>query len=311
MAHNNSFKLHWKDHEQTRASSLSTLWKNDAFTDLTIVCEDDHIDAHKLILSSSSPVFEKILSRNPHQSSHSLLYLNGIIKSDIERILDFIYSGETNIAQDDLQRFIDVAISFKIKGLGSENNLINDETDVHTEEELNWKESKLLEPDPPEKTPERKFIQHEKVTVDEMISGQVESNVKLVEIDINDEIVTLEEAINDKVKSNDKNVAVESNNTDQEPDEEETEDISIAEYDRRISQLMNKSLDGWSCNKCNYVSGNHHGHMKEHVGQHIEGSTFKCNLCKKTSKSRSALRRHKGCKSRAWSVEGNINIMRN
>merc|ERR1739844_848328 len=96
MAHEKSVKLHWKDHETTRASSLGTLWKNEAFIDLTIVCDDDHIAAHKLILSSSSPVFERILSRNLNQSSHSILYLKGIKKRDLEHLLDFIYSGETN-----------------------------------------------------------------------------------------------------------------------------------------------------------------------------------------------------------------------
>ena len=361
MAHKNSIKLHRKDHEPTHASSLSTLWKNEAFIDLTIVCDDDHIAAHKLILSSSSPVFERILSINSNPSSQSVLYLKGTKKSDLEHLLDFIYSGETNFAQDDLQRFIDLAVTFEIKGLSVENNLIGDETDENTSEEVNWKKSNL--PDQHEMTHKNKLISPEMVTAEETINAQVKSNEEnagseqnfkelnetgssecdkritqllnktdkswsfwkesnLLAPDTNEKtcenvlispkMITIEKTINAQMESEQINAGMKNCTNYEERYEEGIDDISIAEYDRRISQLMNKSSNGcWSCNKCSYVSGNNNSHMKDHVGQHIEGITFKCNLCKKTSKSRSSLRRHKWCKGQAWSVIGSANIMGN
>ena len=43
------------------------------------------------------------------KASYPLLYMRGIKKSDLVSIVDFIYLGEVNIAQEDLDRFLKVA----------------------------------------------------------------------------------------------------------------------------------------------------------------------------------------------------------
>ena len=75
MSDDGNFFLSWDLHEQARTSALNSLWKNENFLDVTIACDDDQIDAHKVILSASSPFFQNILNRNPH--SHPLLYPSG------------------------------------------------------------------------------------------------------------------------------------------------------------------------------------------------------------------------------------------
>jgi hypothetical protein len=91
MSDDGNFVLSWDLHEQSRTSTLKSLWENEDFLDLTIACDDDQISVHKVILSAASPFFLTILKRNPH--SHPLLYLRGTKKKDIMSLLDFIYSG--------------------------------------------------------------------------------------------------------------------------------------------------------------------------------------------------------------------------
>jgi hypothetical protein len=58
-----------------------------------------------------------VLRRNPHQ--HPLLYLKGVKYADLESVINFMYHGEVNVAQDDLNSFLAVAEELKVKGTGS------------------------------------------------------------------------------------------------------------------------------------------------------------------------------------------------
>jgi hypothetical protein len=80
----------------------------------------------EVVLSSFSSVFQSILKNNPH--SYPLLYLTGLEEQDVTNLLDFIYLGETKVAQSDIQRFMDVAEKFKISGL-SNNTKKNEKSD--------------------------------------------------------------------------------------------------------------------------------------------------------------------------------------
>ena len=78
---------------------------------------DDHnqISAHKLVLSASSEYFNDIFKNSKH--SHTLLCLDGVNNQDLNNILDYIYNGEVQIYQDNLDRFLGVAQRFKLEGL--------------------------------------------------------------------------------------------------------------------------------------------------------------------------------------------------
>ena len=76
MSVDGSFALRWDLHEATRTLNFKSLWENDDFLDVTLVCDDDdQIGAHKVILSAASTFFKNIFKRNQH--SHPLLYLRG------------------------------------------------------------------------------------------------------------------------------------------------------------------------------------------------------------------------------------------
>ena len=120
MNANENYVLCWDGHEKNRASSLRSHWETNAFIDVTIACDDDQLGAHKLVLSSSSSVLENFFMQNPNNFGRSLIYLRGTKKKDLRTLLDFIYSGEANIPQDDLADFMKLANDLKIQGLVEE-----------------------------------------------------------------------------------------------------------------------------------------------------------------------------------------------
>ena len=73
--------------------TLSKLWEQRDFTDVTLVSADDQqMEAHRGILAASSPFFKNILLKNPHQKP--LLYLGNVDQARLTSILQFIYLGQ-------------------------------------------------------------------------------------------------------------------------------------------------------------------------------------------------------------------------
>ena len=108
--------LQWKDFKENVNSAFRKLRGRKEFTDITFVCEDgQQVEAHKVILVSSSPFFENILQKSKHP--HPLIYLRGFQSRDFSSILDFLYFGEANIYQEDLDPFLAIAEEIKLKGL--------------------------------------------------------------------------------------------------------------------------------------------------------------------------------------------------
>lgn len=108
--------------------------------DVTIVCEDDSIKAHKLVLSACSPFFRRIFMKVNHP--HPWLYLNGVQHKDLLSLIDYIYEGETKVAPEDLTGFFKTAKYLEILGLMEYETLVNMEpfmshTDLSSTEENN------------------------------------------------------------------------------------------------------------------------------------------------------------------------------
>ncbi|XP_023339257.1 protein tramtrack, beta isoform isoform X34 [Eurytemora carolleeae] len=113
------FCLKWNDFESNISLAFREIRDEKDFFDVTLACDDDQLQAHKVILSACSPFFRNILKRNPHQ--HPLLYLKGVKYSDLQSVLNFMYHGEVNVAQDELNSFLAVAEELRVKGLTQNN----------------------------------------------------------------------------------------------------------------------------------------------------------------------------------------------
>jgi len=109
------FCLRWNDFENNISVAFRELREDKDFFDVTLACDDEQIQAHKVILSACSPFFRTILRRNPH--AHPLLYLKGVKFTDLQSVLNFMYHGEVNVAQEELNSFLAVAEELRVKGL--------------------------------------------------------------------------------------------------------------------------------------------------------------------------------------------------
>jgi len=117
------FCLRWNDFETNISTAFRELRDDKDFFDVTLACDDDQIQAHKVILSACSPFFRNILRRNPHQNP--LLYLKGVKFTDLQSVLNFMYHGEVNVAQDELNSFLAVAEDLRVKGLTQNSSTSN------------------------------------------------------------------------------------------------------------------------------------------------------------------------------------------
>jgi len=144
MGSTDKFCLRWNDFHENISNTFRELRKDNDFFDVTLACAtfDDSannhdlpglhhrashktIRAHKLILSACSAFFKDLLkSMNSGSNVQPLIYLSGIEFEDLQGILDFMYFGEVNIAQEKLSTFLAVAEELRVKGL-SQNETTN------------------------------------------------------------------------------------------------------------------------------------------------------------------------------------------
>ena len=108
------FKI--KDFQSNVTQAFRKLRNEEHFFDVTVVSDDKtQVSAHKVVLSASSDYFKKILKQNNHK--HLFLCLEGISSAEINNILDYMYNGEIQIIQENLDRFLKVAQRFQLEGI--------------------------------------------------------------------------------------------------------------------------------------------------------------------------------------------------
>ena len=130
--------LKWDDHKNNISRSIKDLREDDDFLDVTLVGDDgQQVSAHKVILSTCSQYFKKVLKQNKHP--HPLLCLWGLNHSDLKNILDYIYSGEILLVQEEVNRFLEVAQKLELDGAFQKNNLkeaVTSEQQIETANEI-------------------------------------------------------------------------------------------------------------------------------------------------------------------------------
>ena len=108
--------LQWNDFQEDIKNAFASLREDKDFKDVTLVCEDgQQVEAHKVVLVSSSPFFQKLLGRSKHP--HPLIYMRGLKFDDLHAILDFLYLGEANVFQENLNTFLAIGEELQLKGL--------------------------------------------------------------------------------------------------------------------------------------------------------------------------------------------------
>ena len=113
-------RLEWDTFQANIAEQYQSLRGAHDFTDVTLVCKDlSKTEAHRIILAAGSTFFNGLLGGGDQVKGHPhpMIFLPGVTRATLAPLLDFFYSGEASVAQEDLQDFLILSKSLGVKGL--------------------------------------------------------------------------------------------------------------------------------------------------------------------------------------------------
>lgn len=112
--------LRWNNHRSNLLTVFDELLQNEAFTDVTLAVDGGTlVKCHKMVLAACSSYFQTLFINLP--CKHPIVVLKDVKYSEIKAILEYMYRGEVNIAQEQLGDLMKVAQVLKVKGLVVEN----------------------------------------------------------------------------------------------------------------------------------------------------------------------------------------------
>ena len=262
MTTSETCSLKWNDFRDNVSTAFGSLRDNADFSDVTLACEDgQQALAHKVILAASSPFFRSLLIQNKH--SHPLIYMKGIKYEDLLSILDFLYYGEANICQENLESFFKLAEEIKLNWLagGFPAATVADEQNY---EEIVIKSDIIVEEPIQNKTKKQEDMNRGEASLEN-------ENGKGIEI------------------AHERASAISKQNI----------AGDFKEMDEKIQTMMTYgktfSKDGRRKNYACTVCGKEdkYTNIKNHIEtNHLEGVSIPCNFCEKTFRSRDAIRQH-------------------
>uniref|UniRef100_A0A1A9UL91 BTB domain-containing protein n=1 Tax=Glossina austeni TaxID=7395 RepID=A0A1A9UL91_GLOAU len=117
---NQQFCLRWNNYQNNLTNVFDELLQNESFVDVTLACEGQSIKAHKVVLSACSPYFQRLFYDNPCQ--HPIVIMRDVRWQELKALMEFMYKGEINVSQDQINPLLKVAEMLKIRGLAEVNS---------------------------------------------------------------------------------------------------------------------------------------------------------------------------------------------
>ncbi|KAL3272846.1 hypothetical protein HHI36_014307 [Cryptolaemus montrouzieri] len=112
------YSLRWNNHQTHILAAFDALLQAETLVDVTLVCAETSVRAHKVVLSACSPFFQRIFSENP--CKHPVIVLKDFSGWEVQAIVDFMYKGEISVIQAQLQSLIKAAESLQVRGLANQ-----------------------------------------------------------------------------------------------------------------------------------------------------------------------------------------------
>ena len=128
------FCLTWNGFQVNTSKSINALKLDTSFVDVTLVSDEGkHISAHKVVLSMASEFFNDGLKKMNHPNP--MIFLPEFDTKTLSSIIDYVYDGEVQLFQEELDSFLDAAQKLKINGLLSSpaKDEINEESATENE----------------------------------------------------------------------------------------------------------------------------------------------------------------------------------
>lgn len=189
MGTEEKFCLKWNDFHSNVSKSFATIRNDVALQDVTLIGNDHKkVSAHRLVLSACSEVFRDLFQSMPH--SNPYLYLDSFDSQEILLVLDYIYQGEVQIHQENLNRFLELADKLKLEGLQDNGGNADDsEIAVDEDEKLIRKETKQDITDRKPKRSTSTIMQRTEKVEEESLHEEFDSNRSEVETKFNEIVV--------------------------------------------------------------------------------------------------------------------------
>jgi len=286
MMNSEIFHLVFNNFKSNISSNWSELREESQFCDVTLACEGSRVEAHKVILSSCSPVIKDLLIQTNHP--HPLVYLRGVKSIQIKALLDFIYKGEVDIAKEDLNDFMEIAEELKVKGLAKDDNQSTKDTDKQSkffgnEDNHTTAKVKNTVPTPLVIIKEENVAETQKTYCEPLQESNYEPHIKMEIVDYYDG----EEESCDGEAFYDQSLISENNSF-----------ICDKCNNQFPSQLgLNRhmvSVHGglsFSCKHCDYKA-TAKGSLKLHVKSRHEGIRYSCDICDYEATQKGSLKMH-------------------
>ncbi|XP_046464594.1 broad-complex core protein isoforms 1/2/3/4/5-like isoform X1 [Daphnia pulex] len=115
MANDQEFCLRWNNHQSNLISAFHDLRIVEDFVDVTLACEGQSLQAHKVVLSACSSFFRDLLKTTP--CKHPVIVLKDILFADLLALVEFVYNGEVRVKHHGLPSFLRTAEVLRVRGL--------------------------------------------------------------------------------------------------------------------------------------------------------------------------------------------------
>ncbi|XP_058804020.1 protein jim lovell [Phymastichus coffea] len=117
MALQSHYSLRWNNHQSHILQAFEGLLQEEVLVDVTLVCSEASLKAHKVVLGVCSPFFERIFTEHP--CKHPIIVLKDFTAREIGALIEFMYRGEVRVERDELAGLMRAAECLQIRGLAS------------------------------------------------------------------------------------------------------------------------------------------------------------------------------------------------
>ncbi|KAG9268690.1 zinc finger and BTB domain-containing protein 24 [Astyanax mexicanus] len=112
----NVLAINSKPHKDCILNKFDTFRKREILCDITLIVEDVHFKAHKVLLAASSEYFSLMFTAED-QLSQSIYRLDGMSAKTFASVLEFIYSATVLVEENNTEQLLDVARLMDISDL--------------------------------------------------------------------------------------------------------------------------------------------------------------------------------------------------
>ncbi|CAH2108363.1 unnamed protein product [Euphydryas editha] len=109
------YRLSWNSYENNICNGFSKLQQNEEFVDMTLVADGHLVKVHKNLLALASPYLKQIIQAAPCE--HPVIFFSNINHKILCYILEYIYTGQTQVEVERLQAFLAAAEELKLPNI--------------------------------------------------------------------------------------------------------------------------------------------------------------------------------------------------